>query len=174
MRLFMLRWCGVLGVLLLVSACGGSTETTAPQQATTADVNAFLKEALETALAPGYDDLIARLGPPVRVKAEPMAGTAASQQDTLRTMIYYGLEVVFHEGAAPSRLARLALTDARHTSPEGLRVGYAESEVVSTLGPPTRRESTLLVYEKETPQPCTLMVFLERRAISRMEWRFAQ
>ena len=170
----MLRWCGVLSVLLLVSACGGSSQTTAPQQATTADVNAFVQDALETVPTFGYDDLIARLGPPVRVKAEPMAGAnAASRQDTLRTMIYYGLEVAFHEGAAPSRLAHVALTDTRHTSPDGLRVGYAESEVLGALGLPTRREPTLLVYEKETPQPCTLIVFLEHRIISRIEWRFA-
>ncbi len=175
MRSYMLRWCVVLSVLFLVSACGGSSRTTAPQQAAPADINAFLQDALETAPRLAYDDLVARLGLPARVKTEPMAGpNAASQQDTLRTMIYYGLEVALHEGAAPSRLAHFALTDARYTSPEGLRVGYAESEVLSTLGRPTRREPALLVYEKETPQPCILMVFLEHRTISRMEWRFGR
>lgn len=175
MRLFMLRGCGVLSALLFVSACGGSSGTPVPQQATTADVNAFLEDALATVPTLGYEDLVELLGPPVRVKAEPMGpANAASQQDTLRTMIYYGLEVMFHEGATSPRLAMVALTGARHTSPEGLRVGYAESEVLSALGLPTRREPTLLVYEKETPQPCTLMVFLEYQAISRMEWRFDQ
>ena len=169
MRLFMLRWCGVLSTLLLVSACGGSPETIRPQQATTAEVSAFLQEALETEPVLGYDDLVARLGPPARVKAKPADG-----QDSLRTMIYYGMEVALHEGAASSRLVWVAFTGARYTSPEGLRVGYAESEVVNILGLPARREATLLVYEKETPQPCTLMVFLEHRAISRLEWRFSE
>ena len=175
MRLFMLQWCGVVSTLLLVSACGGSSQVAPPQQATAAEVKAFLEDALETTPTLGYDDLVERLGPPVRVRAAPMdEANATSPQDTLRTMIYYGLEVALHESAAPSRLAHVAFPDTRFTSPEGLRVGYAESEVFSILGRPARREPTLLVYEKETPQPCLLMVFLEHRAISRMEWQFTR
>ena len=171
----MRRWCWVPGAVLLVSACSGSPQTTTSQQATSAEVTAFVQEALEAVPALGYDDLVARLGPPARIRAEPVTGTnATSAQDTLRTLIYYGLEVALHESEAPSRLTQVAFTDARYTSPEGLRVGYAESEVVSLLGLPTRREPTLLVYEKESPQHCVLMVFLEQRAISRMEWRFGE
>jgi len=173
MRPFIMQGGMVLSGLLLLGACGGSPRVAAPQTAST-DVNAFLQEVLAAEPVLAYDDLVEALGSPVRVKAEPMAGAnGALPPDTLRTVSYYGLEVALQEGGSPSRLAHLALTDARYTAPEGLRVGYAESEVLNVLGRPTRREAARLIYEKERPQACVLVVFLERRTISRMEWRFA-
>ena len=78
------------------------------------------------------------------------------------------------EGTSPptARPIRFALTDARYTSPEGLRVGFAESQVLSMLGLPTQRASAQMIYDKTDPQHCMLVVFLERRTVSRMEWRF--
>ena len=167
---FMFRWYSVLCALVLLSACGGS-QRVGPEETASADgstdVNGFLQEVLAGEQAYAYDDLVALLGRPVRVKAMPVAGT-----DTVRTLTYYGLEVGLHEGASPSRLVHLALTGARYTAPEGIRVGYAESQVISILGLPTRREPAQLIYEKETPQHGVLIVFLERRTVSRMEWRF--
>ncbi len=164
------RWCLVLSALVLLSACGGAQraapEDTASADETT-DVNGFLQEVMAGRQAYAYDDLVALLGRPVRVKTMPVAGT-----DTVRTLIYYGLEVGLHEGASPTRLVHLALTGARYTAPEGIRVGYAESQVISTLGLPARREPAQLIYEKERPQECVMVVFLERRAVSRVEWRF--
>ena len=169
-RSHILRWCWVLSALVLISACGGSQRAAPEQTASTdgaTDVNGFLQEVLTGEQAYAYDDLVTLLGRPVRVKAMPAAGT-----DTVRTLVYYGLEVGLHEGASASRLVHLALTGARYTAPEGIRVGYAESQVLSTLGLPTRREPAQLIYEKQSPQRGVLVVFLERRAVSRMEWRF--
>ena len=164
------RVCCVFGTLLLANACGGSGGTVGPSSALV-DVKVFLQETLQAPPYLSYEELVTKLGPPVRVKAEPLAGAAS---DTLRTVIYHGLELVLQEGAASSsRLAHLALTDARHTSPEGLRVGYAESQVLSTLGLPVRQEPAQLIYENKTPQPFTLVVLLEQRAVSRLEWHFA-
>lgn len=168
-RFALLILCCVLSALLQ-SACGGTQPAAAPEvRASTTDVNAFLQEAL-AGPALTYDELVTRLGSPVRVEAAPaaLAGGAASG-DTMRTVIYYGLEVGLHE-ASSSRLAHFALTDARYTSPEGLRVGYAESQVVSALGLPTRREPARLIYEQEGAGRYVLVVFLERRAVSRLEW----
>lgn len=163
-------WLGCLfGALLVVSACGGSRSATS-SMASTSDVNTFLQRVLETTPRLTYDDLVAQLGVPVREQAEAIDRPGAVQQDSLRTLIYYGLEVMLDERT--SQLTRLALTGPRFTSPEGLRVGYAESQILSTLGRPTRQETTFLVYEKERPRPCVLMVILERDTVSRMEWRF--
>ena len=164
------RWYSLLCALVLVSACGGA-QRAGPEEAAapdgTTDVNGFLQEVLGSEQTYTYDDIVALLGPPVRVRAMPVAGS-----DTVRTLIYYGLEVGLHEGASATRLVHLALTGARYTAPEGLRVGYAESQVISTLGLPTRRKPAQLIYEKKTPRLCILVVFLERRAVSRMEWQF--
>ena len=169
------RWRCLLGALLLLSACSGSEQVAVQRPVTPAEVNAFLEEVLDTAPALSYSDLVERLGPPIRVKVEPAAPpNAATPPDTLRTLIYLGLELTITESATSpaSPPTRVALTDARYTSPEGLRVGYAESQVLRTLGLPTQREPARLIYEKAGPQHCVLVVFLERRSVSRMEWRF--
>ncbi len=163
-----LRVCFVLGALLLISACGGSASTT-ESPAATPDVNTFLQELIDNPPLLTYEALVSKLGPPVRVRSEPVSGPAS---DTLRTVIYYGLELVLQESTEASRLTHFALTDARYTSPEGLRVGYAESQILSVLGLPVRREPAQLTYENERPHPFTLVVLLEQRAVSRLEWHF--
>ena len=173
MRLTPSRWGLLLGALLLVNACSGSQpEAVVQRSVTPAEVNAFLQEVIDGASSFTYDQYLQRLGPPVRVEAEPAASSTTTPPDTLRTLIYYGLELTLDASPPAARPTRLALTDARFTSPEGLRVGYAETEVISTLGPPMKREPDRLIYEKAEPPGLVLMVFVERRAVSRLEWRF--
>ena len=168
----MLRRGLLLGVLVLVNACSG-VQQAAPEQTPTpvtiAEVNRFLETVLAGEQTYAYDDLVALLGPPIRQSATPLAGA-----DSVRTLVYYGLEVGLREGALPPRLVHLALTAARYTAPEGLRVGYAERQVLSSLGRPARRAPAQLIYEKARPPGCLLVVFLERRVISRLEWQFAE
>ena len=161
----------VLSTLALLSACSGANPEAVPQQASSADVNVFLRDVLAVEPVLAYEDLVTRLGPPVRVSAEPVG--ASARPDTLRTLFYHGLEVALREAAtAPSRVAFFALTGARYTSPEGLRVGYAEPQVIQVLGMPPQQESTQWLYEKEDPRSCVLVLFMEQKSISRMEWRF--
>ncbi len=174
------RSVGALAALLLLGACsgartGGAEANPPPAEAAAADVTAFLAEVLGGPPALAYADLVARLGPPVRVHAEAAAGASgAAPADTLRTVVYYGLEVVLHEASSlpASHLARVALTDARHTAPDGLRVGYAHEHILRALGRPTRQAATELFYEQTDPRPHLLLILLERRVASRIEWRF--
>ncbi len=178
--LYVLRPVWVLSGLLLLGACSGSRQgaaeadpaaASASAPAPTMGVTDFLAAALRGAPDLSYGALVERLGPPVRVKVAAAPG--AGQTDTLRTAIYYGLEVDLHEATAPpaSRLARLALTDARYVAPNGLRVGYAYEHVLRLLGRPTKQTATELFYEQTDPRPHVLVLFLEHRAVSLIEWR---
>ena len=162
--------------MLMLSACSGAGETTdvasqgpAP---TTGAVHAVLQEALGASPGLGQDDLVARIGPPVRERTVATAGD--EDMDSLRTLIYYGLEISYPVGGmeAGRRPTRMALTDARYTSPEGLRVGYAEGQVRKLLGPPLHQELSRWVYEKREPVVHDLIVLLEQHKVSRVEWHF--
>lgn len=157
------RWSGLLSLALLVASCGGPPAA-APgtRMVSTEAVRTLLADALDgTPLTRGA--LTDRLGPPLR--------TRAAGPDSLETLVYHGLELMLH-GTAPGGLARMALTDARYTSPEGLRVGYAHDYVRTTLGRPTEQAPARLLYAKPGPPPCTLVVYLEADKVSRLEWLF--
>jgi hypothetical protein len=161
-----------VGLLLIGSGCSG----TKPDAAASARarignepeaVTDFLREVVTERPALGYGEVVERLGPPIREQAEP----ASIRDDTLRTLEYYGLEITLREEEEGSSVARLALTDARYTSPEGLRVGHAESYVLEALGRPAEKTATRYFYAQPGPPPLTMVVTFERRAISRIEWQ---
>ncbi len=160
--------------LLLWGACSGPIPEAAvpgpegaPVRAGTDPeaVTGFLREVFFEAQAVSYEDVLDRFGPPVRRSATPVAGGV----DSVQTLAYHGMELSLRE--AGSSLAAFALTDARYTSPEGLRVGYAQSYVLEALGRPTRKTSTRYLYEQAGPPARTLIITFELRAVSRLEWQ---
>lgn len=166
----------VLSALLLLGACASSKNSGRETLSlTSAEVNTFIQEVIGEASSVAASDVLERLGPPVQVNAEAVADAArTTAPDTLRTLIYYGLELSLYEpaAAATSSLWRMALTDARYTSPDGLRVGFAESQVYAVLGLPTRQEHSRYHYESTPSRPFDLTLIMERRVVSRIEWHF--
>lgn len=164
---------------MLLNACALVRPRALPEtspQVSSSEVNAFLKDMLGSASSMTYEDLVARLGSPLRVDTAFVDEPERRAPDTMRTLVYPGLELGLHErtGSRDIRLTHFMLTDPRYTSPEGLRVGYSESQVLGMLGVPTRRETTELIYKKTHPSNCLLVVFLEQRTVSRMVWQFPE
>ncbi|HMB94164.1 MAG TPA: hypothetical protein VKP65_25165 [Rhodothermales bacterium] len=162
----------VLSLLLVLGACASTSDPspvieTAGPTATIANVAAFLSDVMTQDPSFNRDDLVARLGEPVRAETEPANSAGAAT-----TAVYYGLEVGLQEEGNQSSVSWIALTDARHTSPDGLRVGLAQNHILETLGRPTRQTSTRFFYEKTEPRPMTLVITLEQKAASRLEWQF--
>jgi hypothetical protein len=160
----------VLSLLFVLGACASATppvvETSSPT-ATTANVSDFLSDVMAKDQPVSQGDLVTRLGEPVRIETEP--GTSSG---TMTTAVYYGLEIGLHEQGDRASVSWVALTDARHTSPDGLRVGIAQNYILETLGRPTRQTSTHFFYEKTAPRPMMLVITLEQKAASRLEWQF--
>lgn len=161
----------VLGLLLVLGACASApppvVATDSPTTATTVNVSDFLADVMMRDLSLSQSDLAARLGEPVRIDTEP-----PSSSGTMKTAVYYGLEVCLHEAGSQSSVSWVALTDARHTAPDGLRVGLAQNHILEMLGRPTRQTPSRFFYEKTEPRPMTLVITLEQKAASRLEWQF--
>ena len=111
------------------------------------------------------EDVESVLGEPKRAEVQPVEGA-----DSLRTLEYYGLEIGLTEAGALSRVIFLALTDARYTAPEGIRVGFAAAQVLQSLGSPMRREDDRWIYPDTRGR--RLIVFVDERVVYRIEWRF--
>ncbi len=95
-------------------------------------------------------------------------GSPTQRDSTARqhTLEWYGLALTF----SGSRITMLAFTDARHTSPEGLRVGFAATHVLQGLGPPLEEEETRYTYVTENDT--RIHVYLEEGRVQRVEWRY--
>ena len=157
--------CLLAGLLLWACASPQPTLTeTSPQVSQAAVVAGIFEDALTQPQALSESVLVDRLGPPVRTHAEPIPEAGAAT-DSLRTLVYHGVEFVCHAvtTSTDAPLVRLALTDARFTSPEGLRVGYDLEAVRRSLGPPTEQAPTWMAYVNSGPLP-------QGRKVSRLEW----
>ena len=148
---------------LLAISCG-APRTLEENATPPVDVSSVLQDLAVGHAAYSYERITTTLGVPVReMRSESAAG------DTLRTLMYFGFEIGIQE--ATSQVAHLALTDARYTPSEGVRVGYAESQVLRQFGPPLRRSEFEWAYD--AGDGVELIVFLKERSVSRLEWRFA-
>ena len=155
---------GALGALLVAYSCSTSYEA-AITHMPPASPDVLLRHVELQGVTWSAEDVESVLGEPVRAEVQPAEGA-----DSLRTLEYYGLEIGLVETGASSRVAFLALTDARYTAPEGIRVGFAEAQVLQSLGSPKRRVDDRWIYPDTGGR--RLVVFVEARVVYRIEWRF--
>ncbi len=154
MRIHMSKSCVLVGVVVFAQACSGSQQATVEHKPPI-DVPGLLQIMVDRQAQVPPGEVTALLGAPVRVR----------EAESRTTFEYYGLEVGFMSG----RVGHVALVDARYTAPEGVRVGWAETQVLRLLGVPTRQARGVLEYEGVA----RLVLTVEQGVISRVEWRFA-
>ena len=194
--------CG-LGLLALVgSACSHSEATRADLDADLTPRDTVAVEATErlpepaatpapttTAVARLIEDalradgnitkaaLMRRLGPPDRVTTEPVRNAyALNRTDTVRTLIYRGVEAMLYEATQSGQtfLIRLVLTSRRYRSPEGLRVGMRQVQVINRIGPPSERDAATgeLIYAERASMPTALILTVRRGRVTQIAWEF--
>ncbi len=150
----------VVATCVLVS-CTGPAEVAGGTKA--ADVNVFIDDVITGGRRYfSAGELEASLGTPLRTTRMLM------QNDTVEVQQYYGIEVGVGRPPAGVRVMYMALTEPRYSAPEGLRVGYAEREVLRTLGPPSETASGSWTYTHEAAR---LLVYFENETVSRLVWR---
>ncbi len=86
------------------------------------------------------------------------------QQGSSVVLQFYGFEL----GMQGDTLTQIALTDSRHTAPEGIRVGYPASQVRRLWGPPLAQEEGRWKYQTDG---ALLVLMIEEGIVSRVEWR---
>jgi len=141
-------------------------------------VSQLIQRALRADGGVSEQALVRQLGAPQRVETRPIANQyVRGQVDTVRTLIYRGVEALVYDvtSEAKSFLIRLSLSSSRYATPEGLRVGIAEKQVIDKIGPPTRRNAAdgeLIYQETETPAT-SLVVRIEDDRVVRIDWEFS-
>jgi len=150
------------------------TEETGPP---TDAVTETVRTALQTDGDLSYDALLKRLGVPRATETEPVPNQyVEGQVDTLRTLDYTGLEALVYDVTDDTRsfLVRLTLSSTQYASPEGLRVGLAEEQVIERVGPPTRRDAAdgTLVYEESGSTPTSMIVRVREGRVVQIDWEF--
>ena len=188
---------------LLISGCAGSTdqspspETSSPEaspspsetvepseeQSTAKEgraptpqrVKQFIGDALQSNAEVTPADVERRLGAPESIEAKPIENEHdPSQTDTLRTLVYEGLQVEFYDvsGSGKQMLRRITLTGDQYTGPRGLHPGISQAAVKDTMGAPSRTEQDRLIYEAGDPTPTFTIVHFNGDAAARIEWSF--
>ncbi len=140
-------------------------------------VSPLIRKALQSNGSVSYRALVRQLGAPRRVETEPVANQYVRDQvDTLRTLVYGGIEALVYDVTNESKtfLVRLSLSAARYASPKGLRVGLTKQRVIDLLGPPTRRNSSegKLIYQETTPKPTSMLIHIRDDRVARIDWEF--
>lgn len=137
----------------------------------------LIQDALQSDGSVSYTDLVRRLGPPLRVQSEAIANAyQPDQTDTLRTLTYSGVEALVYDVSAESKtfLIRFSLLTDRYATPEGLRVGDAQSRVLRLLGSPTtrNRDDGELIYQESDSTPTAMVIQVRDRRVARIDWEF--
>jgi hypothetical protein len=168
MRLLCLCCCA-----LVLAACAGSREGALPPPV-----------ALDDLLARAYEQtpdgrlaLLEPLGRPLRNWGKPTPNRhVAGQVDTLRTLVYEGLEVQVYETADERELLQtLRVTSPRYRTAEGLTVGSPREDVHAALGAPEGVEAgqdTFAIGSDPDGPPLDLVVEYEAGRVSALVWRF--
>lgn len=141
--------------ILCVSACSHVPEIPPSGRV---DVAGFMRQVDETQVAWTRESLEALFGSQPRER----------QSGNERILIFYGIEITL----TGSEISRIALIDARYTSPEGLRIGYARDMVRTALGPPPEGDTDTWHYRTEHGTP--IIVSWQADRIVRLEWHYGQ
>lgn len=193
------RWILLLTGSLLLSACGTSEpalqtssdplpyDTLAVEEAErlpaapatppprSAAVAHLIDKALRTDGSISRPELVHRLGLPLQTTVEAIPNQYDSTRtDTVRTLVYPGLQAMLYETSPRTFLIRIVLTDERYVSPEGLRVGMLPQQVVSTIGPPTAHDQRAgeLIYAEHDTMPTALILKVRRGHVTQIAWEF--
>ena len=142
----------------LVAACVSISACTQPDQylqfAEPVDVTGFISLATDGEVVWTPDALEDRFGAPV----------STSTQEGRTLMQYFGFELILRGDT----LTHMALTESRHTAPEGIRVGYAASQVRRLFGPPLVQDAARWEYQTDGAR---LVITIEEDVVARLEWR---
>jgi hypothetical protein len=141
-------------------------------------VTQVIQEALRTDGNLSYNTLLRRLGAPRTTETETVPNQyVQGQVDTLRTLVYTGLEAWVYDVAddTTSFLVRLSLSSTQYTTPEGVRVGLSEAQVVDEIGVPTRRNASEgeLIYQESGSMPTSMVVRVRDGEVVRIDWEFS-
>lgn len=160
-----------------------STSASTPTAASSAEAPArdvvaqIIRKALRTDGSVSHGELLRELGTPQRVETEARSNAyQPDQTDTLRTLIYPGLQALVYDvsGSPKTFLIRLSLLTERYATPEGLRVGDTGERALRVLGPPTRRNAGTdeWIYAESDSMPTAMILTLRNRTITRIDWEF--
>lgn len=139
------------------------------------NVTSVLKQALSRSGELLPKEVREQLGTPQRVETEAVKNEHdPSQIDTLRTLIYDGLQIKFYDvsQSQKSLLMHITMTGDQYAGPEGLRTGLSRSEVRNLLGSPTETKGEELVFEEGDPTPIVTTVHFSDGTADRIEWSF--
>ena len=178
-------------LVLLIGGCAGTTDqspspseeqeaveernTTEQKNPTPQRVKQFIGDALQPSIEITPAGVERRLGAPESVEKEPIENEHdPSQTDTLRTLVYEGLQVEFYDvsGSGKQMLRHITLTGEQYAGPRGLHPGISRAAVKDTLGPPSRTKQDQFIYEAGEPTPTFTIVHFEGDAATRIEWAF--
>lgn len=160
---------------LAVEAAERLPATPATPAPRTAAVAHIIDKALRTDGSIDRSELVQRLGLPLRTTAESVPNQYdTTRTDTVRTLMYRGLQAMLYETSPRTFLIRLVLTDDRYISPEGLHVGMPPQQVISTIGPPTAHDQRAgeLIYAEHDTMPTALILTVRRGHVTQIAWEF--
>ena len=141
------------GVMLLLCASACSQPDQYLRFGPMVDMTGFIERITGGDTVWMRDALQKRFGEPVQQVRQP-AGVLYR---------YYGFELT----TRGDTLVRVALTDSRHTAPEGIRVGYAVSQVRRLFGTPLVQEEGQWTYRA---QDALLLLAVEDGIVTRITW----
>jgi len=141
-------------------------------------VTQVIQDALRTDGNLSYNTLLRRLGAPRTTERRTLPNQYVDGQvDTLRTLVYTGLEALVYDVAddTTSFLIRLSLSSTQYATPEGVRVGFSEAQVVDAIGAPTRRNPSegALIYQESGSMPTSMVVRVRDGRVVRIDWEFS-
>jgi len=141
-------------------------------------VTEVIQDALRTDGTLSYNTLLGRLGAPRTTERRTVPNQYVDGQvDTLRTLVYTGLEALVYDVTddTTSFLVRLSLSSTQYATPEGVRVGFSEAQVVDAIGVPTRRNPSEgeLIYQESGSMPTSMVVRVRDGRVVRIDWEFS-